>query len=452
MEFLSKLREKLPFVVGGPKEHKSNVLGEFFKGLKSKLPFIGDRKKEVAPEPEFTPVIASAINTQEAPIIDSYLEAPPEIDQSLLEIIEPPKSVLLYVLKGFFSILVSAGLAILLFFTSQLTHVFDFTASVYEVPSAVKTLETGNAEIQKLQTDINMYRFLQGKLYLDQFTYDGDEFVKNYRIASNKTAVQENRDAAQKNLDELRVKLTKSLTLAQDKLLQPIETSLIGEEYTTDFDFRFLFSSLLNQKLADTSSSIATSTSKDDKLEYKLYKRTQALINNIALFNNVRGKDLTKMNDLEVVNFIMDLNDTIVNELSAIQAIKDERINWSDVINRIELETSRVDKYFSKDYFNEIGGIQYTSFDFDTNTGKITIAGTTKRFDTNNFTMISNLIDQLNDSPYFKSVEMKSFTKTGSVEEGYTAVLRLNLELQKEAVRKKEGSATDQNLEFKNNN
>jgi len=64
----------------------------------------------------------------------------------------------------------------------------------------------------------------------------------------------------------------------------------------------------------------------------------------------------------------------------------------------------------------------------------VTITGVTKRYDTNNFTMISNLIDQLNSSPYFSGVEMKSFTKSGSAEEGFTSTLRLNLYLQKDAL------------------
>ncbi|EKE25404.1 MAG: hypothetical protein ACD_5C00176G0002 [uncultured bacterium] len=123
-----------------------------------------------------------------------------------------------------------------------------------------------------------------------------------------------------------------------------------------------------------------------------------------------------------------------LDEFSIIQKIKDKRVSWSDVINRIEFETSYVDQYFSEGYFDEVGGIQYTSYDFDASTGKISITGITKRYNTDNFTMISNLIDQLNFSPFFNNVAMKSFTKSGSSDEGYTATLKLDLELQKDAV------------------
>ena len=103
-------------------------------------------------------------------------------------------------------------------------------------------------------------------------------------------------------------------------------------------------------------------------------------------------------------------------------------------MNQIELVTSYVDQYFSEGYFEALGGIQYTSYDFDTSTGEITITGVTKRYDTTNFTMITNLIDQLNASSYFTGVEMKSFTKSGSADEGYTSTLSLKVQLQKEAL------------------
>ena len=199
-------------------------------------------------------------------------------------------------------------------------------------------------------------------------------------------------------------------------------------------DFETVFDDLLKARLAEMADELVDSENADDVRDYKLYNQTQRLVSNTDLVSYFESADVDAMSELELALMIMDVNELVENELSTIQKIKESRINWSDIINQIELETTYVDQYFSDGYFDEIGGIQYTSYDFDTDTGLVTITGVTKRFDTNNFTMISNLIDKLNSSPYFSGVEMKSFTKSGSAEDGFTSTLRLNLYLQKDAL------------------
>jgi len=379
--------------------------------------------------------LQSAINTTEAFVPDQLLEAPPEIDETLLNFVEPPKSILLYILKGAFSFLAVVGVGSMVFFTSQLTNYFNFLDGVVSIPSVLNDIDASNEQLKTLQTDYNMYRFLQGKLYLDRFSYDGDEFVKNYYIYSNTTGEDAERTQAKEAMDALRPLLIESFAKAKENLIgKTQDIKLVGDQYVdfTDVDFKNMFSALLNERLTSESEKM------DDKIEQKLYKRTQKLIDNTVLIDILNKSDLSGLDDLGLAKLIVSVNDTVVNELSSIQKIKDSRINWSEVIKKIELETAVVDKYFSKDFYDQIGGIQYTSYDFDTATNKIGITGTTKRFTTDNFTLISNLIDQLNDSVYFKGVEMPSFSKSGSSEGGYTATLRLNLELKREALREKD--------------
>ncbi|MBT3865250.1 hypothetical protein HOE67_01780 [Candidatus Peregrinibacteria bacterium] len=423
MNLLEKIKEKLPFSIGGKNEDPAKKAEDKAKDV------VGGGR----PKPNTVPVIESAINTQDAGKPEAILETPPELDQSLLETVEPPKLILLYVLKGALSVFIIIGLGVVGFFTSQLTYRLDFIPLV-EIPSLISDLDESNENIKGLQTEYNTYRFLQGKFYLDQFSYEGDEYIRNYYIYSNKSMNEKLRDESYESMQNLKESLGKSFTAARDLFLDDLEVSLIGSEYDDTFRFRELFVALLNKKLNGLAEEISASTSEDDKLEYKLYKRTQRLIGNVSLFELFRGADIDSLDDLGLAKLIVQVNDTVVDELSSIQRIKDDRINWSDIMHRIELETTYVDKYFSKDFYDELGGIQYTSYDFDTSTNKVVITGATKRFDTNNFTMISNLIDQLNESPYFKNVEMRSFTKSGSVEDGYTATLRLNLELQKAAL------------------
>lgn len=443
MQFISKLKEKLPFLekVFGGGNNKQAIGTAKVKdpkavevaGVKVKDEKILYKAKKDA-KTLANPVIDSAILNEEASTPSLLLDTPPELDETLLDAVEPPKSIVLYTLKGLFTVLIIVGLSALLFFTSQLTHYFDFTASIYEIPSAIKTLEDTNEQIKEKQTELNLYKFLQGKLYLDTFSYDGDEYLRNHDVYSNSSRSDKVRDDANKNMSKLRKKMEESFSEATEKLLFEMNATLISEEYDETTDFEGLFENLLLKKLDSLANELVNSDSEEDQLKYKLYRRVKQLVSNKRVEALLDNTVYVALDELGLRALVNEVNDTVVNELSTIQAIKDDRIKWSDVMHRIETETAYVDQYFSRDNFDVLGGIQYTSYDFETSTSKIIITGTTKSFDATNFTLISDLIDRLNESPYFKNVEMRSFTKNGSIDDGFTATLRLNLELQKEAL------------------
>jgi len=466
MDFLKKLKEKLPFSMGGgekkddstpeavqiiepkvePAVEPSEKKESFFSNMVNKVKGLvkKDKKGESVEEPLETPrptpiatssVLDSIVKNTEKGKEESLLEAPPALDDSLLDAIEPPRSILLYVLKGALSMLIAVGIGSVAFFTSQLTYQFSFMDSIVEIPSLINDLDSSNEELLETQTKYNMYKYLQGKQYLNRFSYEGDDFIRNYYIISNKSMSQSDRTKASEDMEGLKEKIIEAFNTAGGFMLGDLHVTLIGDEYDEEFQFRSLFASNLNKTLLEEAKEFQQSENDSEKLEYKLYRDTSKLVENAALLALLRTSDLEKMEDLELAKIIVSMNDTVVNELSTIQLIKDDRINWSDVMNEIEVETSRVDQYFSKDFFDQFGGIQYTSYDFDSESSKIVITGNTKRFDSTNFTLISNLIDQLNESHIFKNVEMRSFTKSGSAEDEYTtSTLRLNLQLQTEAL------------------
>lgn len=408
MQLLAKIKEKLPFAFGEAKNEEETV-----------QPTGKSMPAEKFAATDKPVVIESAIKTDEEPMEKTLLEAAPTVDTELLEEIEPPKSVLLYALKGVFVLLVAVGIGSFLFFTSQLNnHPLD-------IPSALNELKSTNENVKNTQTDINLYRHLKGAIYLDNFSYYGDDYLKNYSLYVNESATDEERAAAKTEMDELKLNLSDSFKSVQENLTKEISVPLVDTEVPTNEELTALFAGLLNDKIG-----LIDATSPD----YKLYKQAQKLVNNPELSSLLKGTDFASMGDADLAAFIGKINDLTLDEFSVIQKIKDKRVSWSDVINRIEFETSYVDQYFSEGYFDEVGGVQYTSYDFDASTGKISITGVTKRYNTDNFTMISNLIDQLNSSPFFSNVAMRSFTKSGSANEGYTATLKLDLELQKDAL------------------
>jgi hypothetical protein len=425
MQLLAKIKEKLPFSFGKEETEPEKVAADpaVEKSVRASKSARAD-SGSAAPRNTASAPIESAIKSQDEPKNKTFLDAP-VVDETLLEEIEPPKSILLYVLKVVFILLVAVGIGSFLFFTSQLNGYLNFATDPLKIPSALTELKTSNEKVKEAQTDINLYRYLKGAIYLDNFSYFGDDYLKNYSLYTNESATEEEKAAAKTKMDELKKNLTDSFKAVQENLTKEITIPLVDINAPSDEELKTLFLGLLNDRIG-----LTDETSPD----YKLYKQAQKLVNNEELRTLLKDTDFESLKDADLAVLVGKINDLTLDEFSIIQKIKNGRISWSDVINRIEFETTYVDQYFSEGYFDEVGGVQYTSYDFDATTGKITITGITKRYNTDNFTMISNLIDQLNQSPYFKNVAMKSFTKSGSADEGYTATLKLDLELQKDAL------------------
>ncbi|MFA4891236.1 MAG: hypothetical protein WC604_02705 [Candidatus Gracilibacteria bacterium] len=473
MSFLEKIREKLPFEIGKsetsegkeanlllgkpepfgdeklsanvpPKKNLIGALLDKIRPKREKTSALDAADALAAPGEEgYSPLIASALKTEKSPTDERILDAPPEIDESLLEGVEPPKSILLYVMKGAFAFIVVLGIVAILFFMSQTTHRLDFVTNSLNIPSVLDELDKENAEIKDLQTELNIYRFLQGKFYLNQVSYYGDEYLRNYYIKWNSTIPEEERKAALAEMTKLKEKIVKAFDLAAEKLTKKKGIVLIDLSIEDDSQYEVIFENLLSQKLEEKASGLASESANEAASEDvgstvdsggKLYSQTRQLVSNTELFALLQNTNIKALDEHEFKDLIKQINSIVENELGSIQKIKEARINWSDIMNQIELVTSYVDQYFSEGYYEALGGIQYTSYDFDTSTGEITITGVTKRYDTTNFTMITNLIDQLNASSYFTGVEMKSFTKSGSADEGYTSTLSLKVQLQKEAL------------------
>lgn len=360
----------------------------------------------------------------------AILGAAPTIDTSLLQNVPPPTSLLLVSLKIFFMLLVVAGFASVVFFTSQLTTVFDFVSTKLGIPNITQELSATNSELITLKTDINLYKYLQIKGNLDAFSYNGDSYIQNYKVANSQTATDEDKKKALGEMDSARSKLRNYVLELQDLYAENIYIPLIDPELTDDVELNTLFKERLVAKLNEKASSYANNESSQARREFKNYDQTIILAGNTQLRQLVIGADYDALSDDELYEFIKAMNALIVNDFSIIQTIKDNRIKWSDIMKEIELRTIEVDSFYDENLYEDVGGIRYTSYDFDSVNRKIDIVGETKRFDTRNFTMIADLIDKLNQSGIFMNGEMRSFSKSGSLEEGYKASIKLTFNLQ----------------------
>jgi len=376
------------------------------------------------------PLIESAIQGETAEM-KQFLDLP-EIDESLLNEIEPPKSILLYILKGVFLVFLIIGSGTYLFFATQLGTKLTFLTDVLHVPAAMNELKNTNDELKSAKTDLNVYNLLEGKFHLDNFSFEGDKFTRNYQIYTNKSVAESARNTAKSEMTKIREILKSELIGARDKLLADYHVTLVDPDVLDANMYPDIFKNLLIERMGSEIISREAKKDINETRDYKTYAQAKKLIENAELKNMLKTADIDTMTDKELVVFIVKLNGLAENELSAIQKIKDSKINWSAIIAEIKSQTRIVDQFFNEGLYDEAGGIQYTNYDFDAGTKRITITGTTKRYDSANFTTISDLIDQLNASPLFQGVEMKSFAKTGSAKDGYTATLRLSLQLQKD--------------------
>lgn len=363
---------------------------------------------------------------------EGLLDNAPELDKSLLKEVHYDGSALLMIIKTIFILLAIGSLASFMFFTLRLTDNLDFLNKQFNVSNVIKELSQTNDTIISNQTDLNFFRFLQAQSFLTNFTYYGDSYIKYSNIANSLTASSADKQLAAKKMTEYRPQLEDALINAKNQFAKPIAVELVGDEFADmaqrDSKFKEALISKLNAKAAE----LSQGTTDESKIAYKNYIQTIALVQNDNLRKLITSTDIKALDDEALNKTIKQINELVINDLTIIQKIKMDRIRWSDVIKEIETRTIAVDKYYNNNYYEDYGGIRYTNYDFDSKTKKVTISGDTKRLDTTNFTVIANLIDELNRSPIFKDTEMRSFSKTGSIEEGFTATLRLALTLNTE--------------------
>lgn len=370
-------------------------------------------------------IVDTATNKKAA----NLLEAAPEVDMSLLKEVAPTESILLLVLKIVFGVLATLSLLSVVFFTSQLTDKLDFAASVIKVPNASKELATSNNEIISLKTDLNFYKYLQIKSHFDEFSFFGDSYLQSYDILKSQTAEEADKTRAEKKMEAARPELKKAFLAVREKLILPLEAKLSSPKLTEGTTEKELFAKQLRMKLVAKANELSDSKESEAISQAKAYTQAVKLVGNDKLLNTIVKTDFDDLDEKELYLFVKEVNSLVVNDLSFMQAVKDKRIKWSDIMNEIQLRTIAVDRHYDEKLYDQIGGIRYTNYDFDGETGQISITGETKKIGTTNFSLIAELIDELNTSKIFGNAQMNSFSKSGSLEEGYKANLKLDLEL-----------------------
>lgn len=334
------------------------------------------------------------------------------------------------------------------YFYSELSPSFNALGT-----NTIGRLANANINLTQTQTSLNSYRYLTAQLNLNELSYQVDSFFSNVAKLSDPTVtaaqkkviaadVEENAAAMPRLLQDIRTILTQNVFVP----IYPIENS-----GTIDAAQQKLQAEeQLRQALKDERQKLPqNSTNAEDLLNLKIYDNTIKLVGNTALVNQLQQLSLDdfkkKIDDYRAAPDsakMTALQDTISkvlastkSDLATVAEIKQRRLNWSSVIQRLDTETSLLDKRCSMPGGDESkGDITYSGYDFDTTNNKIVLSGSTKTTNGCNFTLMSNLIDQLEASPFFQDVEMRSFTKNkgggSGAAAGYMANFKIDLRLE----------------------
>jgi len=400
----AKIPAKAASTVSAPQEETGNVYTNIFeKPLAAKEEGI---KSDI-----ITGVFAK--EAKEAKKQDNILGLLPELQTKLTGSYDPSKRNL-KLARTAFIVLVCVSLLILGFFYAELNPKFDLLAGI-RGQNTIQRLNNSRTDIIAMQTKINQKNFLLLNFYLQELSYQADSYSTARKTLGNQPTT------------DLQNKILLTYENAQSVWNEPQAVSKIPPATFNDELKKTLQAELVKLKKEQSTADIQT--------QIKDYESTISLVNNkkLAGFFNKNTEEIKAdlpLDDTKLFTLTTEALDVLNNEFSVLGEIKKNRLPWAEIVNEIEKSTKNIDTLYNTGFFEELGGIQYSSYDFDAKTNKIVITGKAKRDDGSTFSLIANLIDALEKSPMFKNVDNRSYPKSGSQEEGYTSSFRIEFTLE----------------------
>jgi len=118
------------------------------------------------------------------------------------------------------------------------------------------------------------------------------------------------------------------------------------------------------------------------------------------------------------------------DELASIEKIMSNRLDWGAIIKDIHNVVSQADRFYGQGLFKTVGGFVFSSYRFDSTTGRIAISGLTRTSGSNTFSFIAKLIDSIEKSPKFKDIDYRSFSKTRDENGDFSSGINLEFTIQ----------------------
>lgn len=398
---------------------------------------------------EDSKLISSIISQKDvAQKTKSILGPAPTLEKSIEQDKEATMKRKLRLYQFIFVMIFLATGAMSFYFYSELSPDFSLLGA-----NTTQRLTDTNTNLRQVQTLVSKDRYLAAQLKLNEFSYQSDRFLSSVSKVNDASINSFDKRAIFADLEESQ----KSLPVLLGEIRDLLTKDLVAPTYRTEKEPETTPEQALQTAQDDLRTALRTekgkynlnTTDPQEILDIKLIDNAVKLVGNNALLGALQKtsadtfqkqlEDYAATPDVQKLKAIQDVIGKVLSstksDLATIADIKRNRIEWSTIIGQIKEETLNVDKNFDQPLLYEtLGGVVYTGYEFDTNNNKIVLSGTTKTLDGSNFTVMSNLIDQLENSRYFEDVDMRSFTKskagTGS-SEGYMANFKIDLSLEK---------------------
>lgn len=359
----------------------------------------------------------------------------PKIDTSLFIDQEYHLKKRLSVVRFVFALMLVVFFGMYVFFASQLNPDFDLFGQ-----NVARTLDGKNAQLKTLQTDVNLSRIESTRILLANFAVSADNFLQKF---SEYRAAQTDAKKAEisADLDAIRQGMVEPFEKARGKMLARnwitiFRTAAVSDsEAEREFDeaLRERLRSERKKQLEDSQKTEQTALKEQLKQEMAQNFELLQLVGNVPMKTLLRT-DIRSLNHEELKDFVGKFSGAYASRLGLIYQIKEKRVPWARTIREISVRTKNVDPLFRTGFFAKLGGILYNAFDFEGNSGRIGLTGQAKSDDGSNFSILANLIDELEGSPVFKEVDMRSFSKRQSDGGGYEGSFKIDFKLQTELI------------------
>lgn len=285
--------------------------------------------------------------------------------------------------------------------------------STFGVNTALR-VQNFQEQVDQLEAEVRVQKYLAASLLLDQYVSTADEYLYDVEQANSMYTSQNKRSDYLQAAATAKPRVLDLLSQVQDKLSESIPSEAIPAAV--------LVSENLVNELRAKSGQVDDQSLLQDIQDLQT---AEALLQNQSFQSLIASVVIADVSDEEIQSVFDAYNSLNASSNSIISSIKSTRPEWSAVLDDLELIIKQVDPLFNTEF---PGNLLVTDLVFNSD-GSVSLSGNTSTADTTNFTLVSNLIDKLEDSPRFEAVEDRSYQKSAG-ENTYTGDFRIEMQLE----------------------
>lgn len=143
--------------------------------------------------------------------------------------------------------------------------------------------------------------------------------------------------------------------------------------------------------------------------------------------NQILGLSTEEIGEEEIISILQSYASISQSPAARVTQVKQEQILWSLVWDELEDRIRSLDPLFGSEL---TGTLEVSEVKMSATDREISLTGNSLTSDTKNFTVVSNLIDEIEDSEYFYGVASRVFTKNESEEDSFSGTFRIELYLE----------------------